>query len=312
FPAWTDTAQVNTFLPEVRAANIAVLNDIAAQADGVRCDMAMLLVTRIFASTWGARAGQKPDKEFWWEVIRAVKGANPDFLFMAEAYWSMEWELQMQGFDYCYDKRLYDRLGNATAEEINTHLSADITYQSHLVRFIENHDEPRAATTFGKDRAYISAVTAYTLPGARLFHEGQFEGWRVRLPVQLGRRCAESVNEPLHAFYHKLLDTLALPIFHDGTWQLCTCYGWPDNNSYENLLVWCWWHEDARWVMAVNYAAMPAQGMIHLPWGDLAGRQWTFTDLLGGDSYTRDGDELDERGLYVGLGAWGVHVFQVG
>jgi len=44
-----------------------------------------------------------------------VKARFPDLLFMAEAYWDMEWTLQEQGFELCYDKRLYDRLAHDSA-----------------------------------------------------------------------------------------------------------------------------------------------------------------------------------------------------
>ena len=145
--------------------------------------MAMLLITRVFEQTWGARAGALPAGEYWREVIRAIRAAPPRLLFMAEAYWDLEWELQQQGFDYCYDKRLYDRLEHDFAEQIRLHLLADLAYQEKLVRFIENHDEPRAAATFSERKARAAAVTVLTLPGAKLLHDGQFEGRRVKLPV---------------------------------------------------------------------------------------------------------------------------------
>src|SRR5512132_1770209 len=75
--------------------------------------------------------------------------AVPGFLFMAEVYWDLEWTLQQQGFDYCYDKRLYDRLREGRARPIRDHLVAPLDYQDELARFLENHDEPRAAATFG-------------------------------------------------------------------------------------------------------------------------------------------------------------------
>ena len=85
-------------LAELRQAVIETLSDIAGQSDGVRCDMAMLLLNQIFERTWGNRAGQRPATEYWVDVISAIKKAHPDFLFMAEAYWNLEWELQQQGF----------------------------------------------------------------------------------------------------------------------------------------------------------------------------------------------------------------------
>ena len=188
FPAWPDVLQLNAFQSGLRAGVVKTLSDIAGQCDGVRCDMSMLEINVIFERTWGGRAGQKPATEYWAEVILAIKKAQPDFLFIAEAYWDLEWELQQQGFDFCYDKKLYDRLEHDDAESVRLHFCGDVAYQQKLLRFLENHDEPRAAATFSPAKEKAAAVTTYTLPGARLFHEGQLEGRKVRLPVFLGRR----------------------------------------------------------------------------------------------------------------------------
>ena len=229
FPAWPDVLQLNAYQPGLRQAVRDTVSDIAGQCDGIRCDMAMLLLNAVFERTWGSRAGQPPLPEYWAELIPAIKAAHPDFLFIAEAYWDLEWELQQQGFDFCYDKRLYDRLEHGDAESVRLHLCADLPYQERLVRFIENHDEPRAAATFSPAKERAAAVTMATLPGARLFHEGQFEGRRVRLPVFLGRRPDEPADEELRAFYGKLLETIKSRVFRNGQWSLCECTGWPDN-----------------------------------------------------------------------------------
>ena len=115
FPGWPDTLQLNYRHSGLRQAMIAELRGIADRCDGVRCDMAMLLLPEVIARTWGGRSrpadGADPvDAPFWPEAIAAVRARRPDFLFLAEVYWDLEWELQQQGFDYTYDKRLYDRL----------------------------------------------------------------------------------------------------------------------------------------------------------------------------------------------------------
>src|SRR6478736_4964370 len=99
------------------------LTGIADLCDGVRCDMAMLMMNEVFARTWGERAGAIPDDEYWPTVIPAVRAAHPGFLFLAEAYWDTEWALQQQGFDFCYDKRLYDRLQSGPAAQVLGHLA---------------------------------------------------------------------------------------------------------------------------------------------------------------------------------------------
>ena len=110
FPAWPDVLQLNAFEPGLRQGVIETLSSIAQQCDGVRCDMAMLFLNAIFEGTWGARAGASPITDYWTDVIPAIKSSHPGFLFIAEAYWDLEWQLQQLGFDFCYDKKLYDLL----------------------------------------------------------------------------------------------------------------------------------------------------------------------------------------------------------
>ncbi len=108
FPAWPDVLQMNAFEPGLRHAVIETISSIAQRCDGIRCDMAMLMLNQIFERTWGGRAGPRPSTEYWVDVISATKNKYPGFLFVAEAYWDLEWELQQQGFDFCYDKKLYE------------------------------------------------------------------------------------------------------------------------------------------------------------------------------------------------------------
>jgi hypothetical protein len=310
FPAWPDVLQLNAFDPGLRRASIQTVLAIAARCDGIRCDMAMLLLNAIFESTWGRRAGQRPETEYWREMIPTVRESYPDFVFIAEAYWDREWELQQLGFDYCYDKRLYDRLEHGDPESVRRHLGADPAYQSKLVRFIENHDEPRAASIFSRGKEEAVALTVATLPGARLFHEGQFEGRRVRPPVFLGRRPEEHPNEELESFYERLLGAIDDPLFHEGNWRLCRCTGWPDNPSFESLVAWCWEHGEDRAIVVVNLTGAPAQGRVQLPWSDLHENAWRLRDCLWDAVYERDGVDMSEQGLYVGLEPWKYHLFR--
>jgi hypothetical protein len=230
---------------------------------------------------------------------------------MAEAYWDLEWELQQQGFDYCYDKRLYDRLEHDAAESVRLHLCADPAYQEKLVRFIENHDEPRAAAAFHPEKARVAAITVSTLQGARLFHEGQFEGRKVRLPVFLGRRPEETPDRDLPDFYRTLLRALRSADLREGDWRLCERTGWPDNASCMNLVAWCWRKDRTRHLIVVNLSGARSQAEVLLPWDDLAGRAWRLTDAFTGEVYERDGSQMHNPGLYVDLGPWGHHVFNV-
>ncbi|TAH48469.1 MAG: alpha-amylase [Chloroflexota bacterium] len=312
FPPWRDVVQLNAFDPGLRAAAIETATSIASQCDGMRCDMAMLLLNDIFAKTWGERAGAKPETEYWRELIPAVKQKFPDVIFMAEAYWDLEYDLMQNGFDYCYDKRLYDRLKQEDAASVRGHLLAGLDYQDKLVRFIENHDEPRAAATFAPEQQRAAAVVITTVPGAKLIYDGQLSGRKIKLPVFLRRRAPEAKDYELDSFYHALLKHVHADLFHDGEWHMCECTGWSDNASFQNLLAWTWRKENERALIVINYSARRSQGMVQLPWDDLHGNIWRLSDSLNGDVFLRDGERLSASGLFVDLDAWRYHVLAFG
>jgi len=304
FAPWPDVVQLNAFAPELRRTVVDTLVAIGGQCDGVRCDMAMLMTNEVFARTWGERAGAPPDEDFWPAIIGAVRTTWPELLFVAEAYWDMEWTLQQQGFDLCYDKRLYDRLVGEPAGAVRAHLQAAGDYQEGLVRFIENHDEPRAAQTFSRGPGRAAAVVMSTVAGARLYHDGQLDGLRTRVPVFLARAPDEPADDDLRAFYVRLLEAVADSGLRDGEWRLCDCTGWPDNDSARQLVSWCWSSGDRRRLVVVNLASSEAQAQVRLPWGDLGGRTWHLRDALSDREYVREGSELQDDGLYVAMRPW--------
>jgi hypothetical protein len=309
FPAWPDVVQLNAFSSGLRGAVVDTLRTIADQCDGVRCDMGMLVMNDTFSRTWGARAGERPANDYWPTVVGAVRATHPDFVFIAEAYWDLEWALQQQGFDFCYDKRLYDRLLHEPPEQVRLHLLADLAYQTRLVRFIENHDEPRVASLVAREREKALAVATLTQVGARLVHEGQLEGWKVHLPVFLGRFPDEPTDDDLASFHRSLLAALRDPTFRHGRWQLCERSGWPGNEAFENVLAWCWDGEH-RWLVVVNLGDAPAVAHVRAPWADLRGRTCQLADPTTGIGFERTGDDLCD-GLYVELDPWRWHLLRL-
>ncbi len=308
FAGWPDTLQLNYGNPALQEALIGELRRIARQCDGVRCDRAMLVLPDVFERTWGI--GAPP---FWPRATAAVRDEVPGFLFMAEVYWDLEWTLQQQGFDFTYDKRLYDRLVHGLARSAREHLCAGLDFQDHLARFLENHDEPRAAATFDPAAHRAAAVITYLTPGLRFFHQGQREGRRVRIPMHLGRGPGEPPDARTAAFYDGLLAVLRDPAYRDGHWQLLEARSaWEGNASHDVFIAFAWAGPgDRRHLVAVNYASHHSQCYVGLPWGDLAGRSWRFTDQFSDASYDRDGTALTTLGLYLDLPPWGYHAFSV-
>ncbi len=311
FDPWTDTVQINAFSKEAREQAISTLLQIAELCDGVRCDMAMLLTNKVFSNTWGYRAWDIPEKDFWREVIPAVKEKHPNFLFIAEVYWDMEWDLQQQGFDYCYDKRLYDRLLHDNAQSVQGHLRAEWDYQSKLIRFIENHDEQRCISAFGEEKSKAAAILILTLPGARLLHEGQLYGYKIKVPIQLVRRPEEQNNQELMEYYQDLLNIDDWRRLAEEKWSLCNVEPVGYDISYANLISYCWWKGNYREVVVVNYSPYNSQGHIRVPELNYGNNNWTFIDRLTEKSYTYKGQDLNQYGLYIDLKSWNGHIFDV-
>jgi glycosidase len=308
FPGWPDTVQLDYSNPATQEAMIGELTKIASQCDGVRCDMAMLVLPDVFERTWGRRASS-----FWPNAIRRVREQAPGFCFMAEVYWDLEWTMLQQGFDYAYDKRLYDRLREGHARPVREHLYAGLDYQSRLARFLENHDEPRAAATFPPEVHQAAAVITFLSPGLRFFHQGQFEGRRTRISPHLVRSPDEPVDQTLKRFYDRLLNILRHPVAREGQWRLLECApAWEGNRSSDAFVAFTWGSPDnKRLLVCVNYAPHPSQCYVGLASPDLGGRGWRLIDLLGDAQYDRSGDDLLARGLYLDIPPWSYHVFEM-
>jgi hypothetical protein len=284
FPGWTDTLQLDYSNPATCAAMTEELVRIAARCDGVRCDMAMLILPEIFERTWG-----RPALPFWPATIAAARDRNTGFRLIAEVYWDLEWRMLQEGFDDAYDKRLYDRLVAGPAGPVRHHLAAPVEDQARLVRFLENHDEPRAAAAIPPGRHEAAAIIAYLTPGFRLFHQGQLEGRRVHLSPHLVRTPDEPVDLNLQRFYRELLAILRDPAFRDGTWRILSgTPAWDGNPSHESFVAFAWAAPDLRWLVVVNFEPDRGQARVGLSSMSCAGGGRARSGH--GTVYARDGD----------------------
>jgi glycosidase len=318
FPGWPDTLQLNYRHAGLRAAMQAELLRIAERCDGVRCDMAMLLLPDVFLKTWGDKArpadgSAAVDHLFWPDAIAEVREQHRDFLFLAEVYWDLEWVLQQEGFDYTYDKRLYDRLHEGKAGPVRAHLSAPLSFQNHCARFLENHDEKRAATAFAWEVHQPAALLTYLTPGLRFFHEGQLQGRRAHASLHLGRRRAEPIDAAVQAYYEQLLGCLRRTQVRQGRWTLYSCHAaWQGNATVDRFVAFGWDSAPApRLLATINFGPSRGQCYVELPFAELRGKRVLLRDLLSAAQYERSGDELATRGLYLDMAAWGYHLFEI-
>lgn len=145
----------------------------AKGVDGFRCDMAHMVPL-----------------EFWHWAIAQVKNSYPDIIFIAEIYDVGLYRdyIYIGGFDYLYDKvNLYDKLryiqtANHAASDLSGCWQAIGDIESHMLNFLENHDEQRyASRQYAGDAARVTPalVVASTIgTGAMMVYAGQELGER--------------------------------------------------------------------------------------------------------------------------------------
>ena len=314
FAAWTDTVQLDYRRASTQAAMIQLLHSLAERCDGLRCDMAMLLLNDVFIKTWErfpTDTAAAP-AEFWERAIASTKSEHRDFLFLAEAYWGLEARLLALGFDYTYDKTLYDRVVGRDAAGVQHHLLASppelIAKSAH---FLENHDEPRIASILSLAEHRAAALLVLGLPGMRFLHQGQLTGARRRTPVQLGRCVPEPAHAEIEKIYSLVLTTLPGTSAGKGRGDvLRPGAAWPQNPTAQNFIVVQWQVAAPAFdLVVVNLASYRSQCCVRLTIEDLAAHDWSMKDLLGDEQYERPGGELKDRGLYLDLPAHGAQLF---
>ena len=313
FPAWQDTVQLNYFNLDTRRFMIDTLIDLTKLCDGVRCDMAMLSLNNVFDNTWSGILNygnyEKPQTEFWKDCISEIKSIQNDFLFIGEAYWDLEWELQRLGFDFTYDKKLLDRLKVGQISEIKGHLMAEQEFQRKSVRFIENHDEERAISLFGQDKLKAAAIIMSTIPGMKLYHDGQFLGKKNKIPVQLGREPIEGKNDCIEQLYSKLLNIINDDIFRSGNWDLVKSQpAWVESKSFSNFLIWSISFKERKRLIIINFSREVSQCRINLDLKNYPPK-FKLKDILNSKTYFRKTDEVTSEGLFVELGPYKSHIF---
>ncbi len=265
FPGWTDTAQLDYRRFATRGAMKETLLAIAERCDGVRCDMAMLVLNDIFARTWAGFSviGTTPQTEFWEEAIPSTKEEYPGFLFLAEAYWGLEGRLQQLGFDYTYDKELRDKIVYRDAVGVQNHLlGLTPEYIQASAHFLENHDESRIAASLSAVENRAAALLILGLPGMRFLHEGQLTGARIKMPVQLLRRPAETVDPEIQHFYEQMLTVLPQTAVGQGNFNLLKPRAaGADNPTAQNFVLVQWQRQPAEFDLVVINLAPLSQSM---------------------------------------------------
>jgi glycosidase len=309
FPPWTDVAQLNYFNPETRRAMAATVREIAAYCDGVRCDMAMLVLNDVFERTWRGvlcDTWPVPGAEFWPETTASLR----EFIWLAEVYWDLEGRMLDQGFTFAYDKRLLDGLrAPDRARRVRDLLSAGSPPPHRLARFLENHDESRSIAGLAE---HLSAAVALlvALPGMRFIFDGQMDGRHTAVPVQLGRWPDEGRNEVVRILYERALAFGQTDVLHEGEWKLVAISAAGDHTC-ANIVAYRWRSAGALAVVAVNLGDASSQAHLALADDLPPGVSFDLRDALTDITYRRTRESLIHPGLYVRLERGQAHLFAV-
>ena len=163
---YTDGSKHFDPIPSTWNKMVDILKYWAAKGvDGFRCDMVFMVPV-----------------EFWNYAIAAVKADYPNQVFVAEIYDPTIYVSYVEegGFDYLYDKvELYDTIRTVVDGRRPASIIASVfdlpTYKSsaatHMLNFLENHDEQRIASDFfGKSaQAGIPALAVSALCNSNPF-----------------------------------------------------------------------------------------------------------------------------------------------
>lgn len=306
FDGWSDTVQVDHSSVAGRSAMIDILLSICDRADGVRCDVAMLLLSDVFARTWG-RNPVGESGEFWSEAIGRARAQHPEVVFLAEAYWGLESRMIELGFDYSYDKSILDLHSAGDFSKLRRALDLPPADRSRRAHFLENHDEPRARAVFGDRRARAVSAHTFTLPGMRFFFEGQAEGAERRTPIQISRFPDEPEHPGTREFFDHLFAVLRESAFHRGEWRALVVESAHSHDaSYESVFGNVWESEDAVWIVVSNLADRPARARI-VNAGPLEVGE-TVYDAITRRSTLSTAKEIGEKGLTVELEPYGFRI----
>lgn len=167
---WYDTVKLNygidyrtgnrqfSPVPNTWVKMLKILRYWASQGiDGFRCDMVEMTPV-----------------EFWSWAVTKIKEEFPGIVFIGEIYQPHIYRsfIKEGGFDYLYDKvGLYDTLkgvmsGQASANDISCTLQSTADIRSHMLTFLENHDEQRIASDFfaaNAERALAALIVSATI-----------------------------------------------------------------------------------------------------------------------------------------------------
>ncbi len=316
FPSWKDTLQLDYRSRAVHKFMLKKLLKLSELCDGVRCDMSMLVLNEIFMQNWKDHplpidlvpAG----KEFWYNAINEIKKINPNFLFIAEVYWDKERIMLDLGFNFVYDKKLYDCLIHNNCPRLRDYIHNTFSCEKGRLLFLENHDEQRAAAVLTKQKYFASATLTFTLPTLKLINDGQLEGRKYSHAIQLRRLMEETPDNEINQFYKKLFDEIQRSSIRNGYLKSLKPFSaWERSPSFQNFIIYLYENDKLeKDLVVINFSAYQSQCRVKIESLDLVGKEFLIEDRLSDQKYQRSGNEMFYDGLFLELMSYQAQIFR--
>ncbi len=273
---WADVADFNYSNPALSAYMWSVLEYWVRNfnIDGYRLDVAELV----------------PD-DFWMTALKRLQRLKPDVLMLAEGEHP---RLHLKGFHLTYawnTRRTLYRIikQNASAEQLLMTLEREqyrYPQGARRMRFIENHDEERAVSLFGRQASQTAAVLCFTLPGIPMLYAGQEIG--VSIKPSLFEKSTidwQDRDSGISDFYADLIH------LRQNTPALQTGEFLPLKNSQPDALVtFLRYNSDEIIMVVANLKEKPIKAQLELPPNLPINRSWKL--LLGDARVRKQGDTL--------------------
>lgn len=163
------------------------------------------------------------------------------------------------------------------------------------------------------------------IPGLHFYHNGEFEGFKIRTNVHLKRKQREEISPQVSEFYDKLLQVTSHSIFRNGECRLLASNpAWDGNISNHNFINLLWTDSPINesppvtlFLVVVNYSMWPSQCFVpFLSQFALSSfpSSPTFVileDLMKETKYERNFGDLLSKGLFVDLPSYEFHIFKI-
>ena len=287
--AWKDVRQYDYSNKKLWLFQLENLIKIAKYCDGIRCDVAWLIINDIFKRCFKT-INNDINEEFWSFAISEIKKLYPNIIFIAEVFgkkWISDYLLKC-GFNFVYDITPFDILNkNNTNEFVERNKTIDDNYLFHSLHYTENHDLITVIENFEGNikKANLATAIISFLPGIKMYNFGQLFGWKNTLCVQLRRILSYNINEDVLKFYKNLFHILKLDVFKNGKFHI---------SLINNIIIIKWNNEKEILFAYFNYNEFDQKGKIIVNNNEIKNRSFEVKELIESKSYNLVKEENED------------------